>query len=290
MQERSAGVRRRLALLVCGAGLLLTATGCDSGAREREFWGVRCITLRGPERFRLAKDFAESLRRVDGLDAGQVYVIQEEDAGHVYYGRYERAWDAWSGERKFTPDPTNDLDLIQSLSYDQVNRPFAGAALDPYPSEPIGNPEWDLAAAQGYWSLQVAAFYNTKNMQRRKYAAAEYCKVLRDQGVEAYYYHGKTVSSVCVGVFPKEALETVTQRTVGLDGRPTTASLNQIKDPRLAELKERFPHNLENGHRMYEIRVNPTSGEKTRTPRPSVIVKLPGVDEPRETSVFGGGS
>lgn len=281
----------RVARVLLTTALLALAgltVGCEGGSRERDFWGIKCISIQGPQRYKLAKQLADSLQNVDGLDPKLIRVIQDDEGGHVFYGRYERRWGGGDGLEAFRPDPTEDLALIQSLSYDQRSRPFAGAALDPYPAAQIGEPEWDLATADGYWSLQIAVFYNTKNMQQRKHAAAEYCRLLRERGEEAFYYHGRVMSSVCVGTFPESAVETVSQRTIGLDGRDKVTAVNHIVDPRLRGLQQRYPFNLENGHKMYSVRINPTSGEQSRTARESFLVKLPAVTETDDYVPLGG--
>ena len=58
--------------------------------------------------------------------------------------------------------------------------------------DPVAPPEWNLANAKGYWSLQIAAY---KDSPKRKEAAVEAVREARKNGVEAYYYHGETTSS-----------------------------------------------------------------------------------------------
>src|SRR5207249_4124674 len=80
--------------------------------------------------------------------------------------------------------------------------------------DPTSRPEWDLAdvdrdkdkhdPTRAFWSLQIMAF---RGSPKRKEAAAQAVEVLRKQGVEAYYYHGETISSVCVGAWPVNAIK-----------------------------------------------------------------------------------
>jgi hypothetical protein len=46
-----------------------------------------------------------------------------------------------------------------------------------------------------------------KDHPQRKQAAVEAVREARARGIEAYYYHGQTASSVCVGAWPREALK-----------------------------------------------------------------------------------
>ena len=63
----------------------------------------------------------------------------------------------------------------------------------PDPSSP---PEWDLTRAAGAYSLQIAVF---KDSPERRAAAVEAVRAARAGGYDAYYYHGPTASSVCIG-------------------------------------------------------------------------------------------
>jgi hypothetical protein len=72
--------------------------------------------------------------------------------------------------------------------------------------DPSAPPEWNLANAPAdmFWSLQIAAY---KDFAGRKQAAVDKVNELRKQGVPAYYYHGETISSVCVGLWPITAVK-----------------------------------------------------------------------------------
>jgi hypothetical protein len=257
--------------MVAGA---LAATGCATPGGEREFWAVRCATYHGPDQYQQATALAEALKTVEGLKPELFDVLFDEDGAYVTYGRYERTWDVFRRTEVFRPDPQPDIELIQSLSYDQVTRPFAQARLHPLPAPAVGNPEWNAEDIDGYWSLQVAVFYNTDAMRSRRQAAADYCRILREQGEEAYYHHGPSVSAVMIGAFPREAVQSEQRTRFGVGGRRQTA-VNRIMDPRLASLMTRFPHNLENGHRVNDVIEDQQTKEKRRRPRPSVLVVLP---------------
>lgn len=273
------------------AVLLLPAAGCtavddSNGVKPRpmeeparkEIWSIRCLTLEGPNRFQNARNFEEALKKVPDLDAHLVQVFHEETDSALYYGRYERRYDSVRDKELFKPDPLPDLELIRKLSLTVDGRPvwpFALAVLDTWPASRKGQAAWDLNNVDGYWSLQIAVFYNEGEMRERKEAAEKYCRLLREEGVEAYYHHGTVNSSVCVGIFPKGAIVDI-QREDPMTGVQKATS--KIVDPRMLELQKKYPHNLHNGHRFYEIVHNPRTGERERVEYPSFPVKLPRAD------------
>jgi hypothetical protein len=134
------------------------------------------------------------------------------------------------------------------------------------------HPEWEISNAKGYWSLNVGVFYNEGGMRERKKASEEYVKILRGEGVEAYFHHGAERSSVCVGAFPKEAIQTM-QRSNPLTGALTVT--NRIVDARMLKLQEKYPHNLHNGAIFYELIWNPKTQKKEKEPHYSFAVQIP---------------
>jgi hypothetical protein len=251
---------------------------------DEEVWAIRCRTLSGANRFQLARNYAEALKKVDGIKPDLVQVFHEADESTVYYGRYRRVYNAKSGAESFQPDHLADLELIRHLSTNvpepvlgsRVVWPFRNATMDTLPMGRGQHPEWHLSNAPGYYSLQVAVFYNTEGMRRRKYAAEEYCKLLREQGEEAYYHHGPVNSSVCIGAFPKEAIQT-SQRQDALTGIIRVTS--KIVDENMLALQKRFPHNLHNGSTFYEIIRDPKTGKEYRDPHTSFAVEIPRAEQ-----------
>lgn len=57
---------------------------------------------------------------------------------------------------------------------------------------------------RAFWSLQIMAF---RGHQLRKEAAVQAVADLRAKGVEAYYFHGDSVSSVTVGKWTYDAVK-----------------------------------------------------------------------------------
>lgn len=256
-----------------------------SAKQEEDVWAIRCTAQRGEDRQRVAQTCAEALRHVAQLKPEHVQVIDTRDESVVYYGRYRRVYEGTSGELRFKPDHLRDLELIRSLSMTIRDRPFIYAMMEELPTAPPRRPEWDLAKADGYYSLHVAMFFNNDVIKNRRFLAEEYCRELREQGTEAYYHHGAAKSIVCVGLFPKRAVQAVTERAAFTGIVQVT---NKIVDQRLLDLQRRYPYNLQNGHRFNEIVRNPRTGETTRVPYASFVVIVPRAEETESGSTGGG--
>jgi len=169
--------------------------------------------------------------------------------------------------------------------------------------DPVAPAEWNLANlrtndddTKHYWTIQIGAYQGSP---QRKQAAVEAVKEARAQGVEAYYYHGDTVSSVCVGCWPKEALriegaamvrdgqeffgapegqDLVLAPGVGLADRDKRSLKGRgaeavqpkvtIIDQTMIQMKEKFPQHFVNGEEMID-----KSG--VQRAKPSLVVQVP---------------
>jgi hypothetical protein len=179
--------------------------------------------------------------------------------------------------------------------------------------DPEAPPQWDLANAPAgmVWSLQIAAYEGSP--QRKKYAV-DAVREARAQGVPAYYYHGPSISSVCVGAWPRQAVtgemepafndpnqkrtmdQILQQQPADLivlpPGMPAvnkefqtprgrvravTSELTVV-DPTLQATMKSYPNHYRNGDAEG---VNTKNGVQ---PKPSFLVKIPR----RDGSMFGG--
>lgn len=280
---------RSKAWLIAALLLGVLSTGCNdagggmsaapsSGKPEdaEDIWTIRCIDVPGPTRQQLSKNYADALRKVKGLKPELVQVIDQEQASIVYYGRYRRVPDTRGDNEVFKPDQRSDLDLIRKLSFvtsdGQTVWPFYLATIDTLSIGSHVPPEWNLTRAKGYWSLQVGVFYDQNQMRQRRYAAEEYCKLLRSQGEEAYFHHGAERSAVFIGAYPKDALQNV-RKSNALTGVPEFSM--KIVDPQMTAAQQRNPYNIENGAIAYDIETDAKTGEKHRLPRNSFPVEIP---------------
>ena len=277
---------------VCVAGLLTVlvwAAGCQrpgggfalTPGADEETWAIRCITLQGPERFQRANAYAEALKKVPGLKPELVQVLSEEDGTTVFYGRYQREYGPDGATERYEPNHLHDLEVIHDLSARVIDAdgrprdswPFRMASMDLLPTYRPAHPEWNLEPAEGYWSLHVAVFYNTETMRSRRFAAEEYCRLLREQGEPAYYHHGLMNSSVCVGTYPEGAVIEI-RRDDPLAG--TLVVTSKMVDPQMLEAQKRFPTSLQNGHTVFDIVRDPKTNEvRERVATPSFPVMMP---------------
>lgn len=267
----------------------------DAAAQSEDLWAIRCLSLQAADRMRRIETYAESLRKAPGLNAKLVLVVHGDEESAVYYGRYQRVFNSATNNPEYKPDPAKTLQLIRSLSVsnstlpagDPSNWPFRFASVAQLPTGEALHPEWNLENASGYWSLHVAVFYNVDQMRERKRAALEYCKLLRDQGAEAYFHHGEDKSSVCVGVFGKDAVVEV-QETDPLTGNSKVSY--KLAEPKIAALQKQYPESLENGYRVSQRRLDPNApGGVKKTPTPSFIVRLPKAARDRADGLGQGG-
>ncbi len=277
---------RRVLLLVGGLLLLGPLVGCESGIAggRRDVWAVRVISTAGPDQYRLSNFYADSLRRVEQLDAELVTVIVDEEYTHVYYGSYVHRIDPLTNEEQLRPDPRDDLELIRILSPDGQSRPFARATVEPLPAGELGDPTLNAENVDAYWSLQVAVFLKTADFRNPKQAAVDYAKYLRDQGFEAYFHHAASLSSVVIGAFPQSAVVAVQKMTrAGPLSAAVKTSEMQVVDPRLRRLREQFPWSLENPRlvRRGGLFSQEVVVEAEPAQNPSLLVELPKVARER---------
>ena len=266
------------------AAIVLSGVSFDAaqaGKDDEDIWAIRCITIEGSDRFAKADNYAKALKAVRGLKDKYVVVFHDTGESSVFYGRYQRSYNSRTDAETFKPDPAKDMDLIRQLSFEAPDQatgvmrpvwPFRLATLETLPVGDSKHPEWELSNAPGYYSLQVGVFYNTEGMRRRKFAAEEYCRLLRKDGQEAYFHHGAVNSSVCIGAFPESAIQTW-QETDPYTGMIRVQS--KIVDKRMLELQEKYPHNTHNGRILYEVGGDRKTGKNVRSPHTSFPVEVP---------------
>jgi hypothetical protein len=215
------------------------------------------------------------------------YVVHEDGQSLLYYGYYRTFNDP--ADKKETSRAQADLKRLKTMEMDG-NRLFAGAVfVDLEAPDPQAPPEWNLVNARGTWSLQIAAY---KDSPLRKEAAVEAVREARKQGIEAYYYHGETVSSVCVGAWPEQAVRVHDAasskvnpydnilvaapgvgQVSGLAGRQENVKVInervEVTDPTLLSTMRQYPHHAVNGMQMFK------TVEGKQVPDPSLVIRIP---------------
>jgi len=260
-------------------------------------WTLYCAALEGPNHIQMANDAKAQLLKLTGLK--DFYVIHQEGQSVIYYGFYRSISDA--KDKKETDRAQRDLKTLETLT-DTPGKPggnklfnhvFFNPVAEPDPAAPA---EWNLATTGQYWSWQIAAY---KDSPHRKQAAVDAVRDARKQGLNAYYYHGETTSSVCIGAWPKEAVSGEDDDVAGVATDPNENVLvmsqplpNQEKmqfrnregerirdmtqrrkaiDPSLIAIMAQFPTHSING----ETFVTKTNGKSVQDPAFLVKIKKP---------------
>ena len=178
---------------------------------------VLLVEYKGPEAKASAERIAKELR-----DQGLPDVFTVEGAGlsSVCVGHYT----SWK-----QPAADEMLRRVRIIRDAQGQYPFAGVMIVPVPEAAPTNP-WPLEKANGYFTLHVASW----EAPGRTVAAQAYAKELRDQGYEAYVYHGPRLSMVTIGAFGTNIFDNPSK--VGKAGvKP------KIVSPKVLALIQKFP-------------------------------------------------
>jgi hypothetical protein len=257
-----------------------------------------CQKISGADHYDQSRALRQGLR--DGTTMKDWYIVHSNDYSTLYYGFYRTIDPRDPQDGKEGARAIHDLDTIRQMTDANGFRPFSVAlpVLISSP-DPSAEPAWDLAHSGGYWSLQIAAY---KGSPDRKQAAVDAVRAARAQGIEAYYYHGSTVSSVCIGSWPKDAareidpadqnqdpdkpivvtpkpLSPAAQQQYDRNGIQTAAPTVEILDPTILATMRQYPQHSVNGE------VFP------KKPEPSFLVKVPqgDVDDGNEIAPVGEG-
>lgn len=195
---------RHLLSAVTGIALLASTSlsmGQEFSSDAR--FTISLITFEGPGHVKRSKEARDFIKKNVTNLKQDFYLIHEEDRSVIYYGAY-KAVDAVENADE-AKRAKEDLRMLIGLRVGD-QKPFQDAvfAVAPTP-DPAAPAEWDIRNAKGVWSLEIAS-YKTYPAEQ-KLAAVEAVREARKMGIEAYFYHGPTTSSVLLGVFPLEAVE-----------------------------------------------------------------------------------
>jgi hypothetical protein len=244
---------------------------------------IFCARVEGDAHVERANRIKSELINKSGLSG--FYVVHEAGQSLLYYGFYRTFNDP--ADRKESSRAQADLKRVKELNADG-NALFAGAIfVNLEAPDPVAPPEWSLVRAHGVWSLQIAAYKDSP--LRKEYAVAS-VREARAQGIEAYYYHGETVSSVCIGVWPEQAVKVHDPSRqvqpnerfiITSPGMPEPAGLTrakdvkvvqeqvQIIDPSLLDTMRRYPDHAVNGEQTVRIVNGKQIGD------PSLLIRIP---------------
>lgn len=169
-------------------------------------WTIQLIEIEGPYAQQHVATWAEQLSKMRGIRGKEVFYEAGSDGlWRLYYGTYYRKTDE-RGVLGVPDQLRRDYDMLRQIRANDGTTPFVYALKIPRPMPSEERPEWELSRVPARYTLQVAAFVPSDDFQEYRQAAVEYCKYLRDQGFEAYYYHASASSMVTVGAFGEEAI------------------------------------------------------------------------------------
>lgn len=272
------------------------------------------MELQGPDHVTRAQSLRDQLKET--THDNKWYIVHTTDKSTVYYGFYKdvdrASRDGQAAQR--------DRDFLAGLKTATGDSPLETIHFVPVAtSDPIAPTEWDLAkvgqSPEHYWSLQVASYTEDGRAEHpgdvadRKTAAVESVKALRAQGIPAYYFHGPTISSVCIGIWPESAIK----KQSGGDAAGNAASISpnddiyvtsslpenvkaihtkdgknvkilmprvDVLDPTLLDTMKKFPYNSQNGYDHEHTYTDPQTHKQSVYRDPSLLVQLPQVAAP----------
>jgi hypothetical protein len=302
MCRRNCIVRSCLCLVLAAlclspaVGAAPSKSKAEANAAKEPQWTLYCQAIGGPAHVEQAKSAKEQLIKQSKLK--DWYVIHQDTESIIYYGYYRTINDP--KDKKESERAQRDRKEIGTLADASGNLLFDHCFfVEITAPDPTAPPEWNLLNAEGYWSLQIAAY---KDSPHRKEAALEAVKAAREQGLPAYFYHGETTSSVCIGAWPRAAVKEQDEANAGApdpeqdllvlpqpladqdnvvvrnqDGKRvrTLAPRFEPVDPSMIAMMAKYPTHAVNGVTYVSKAKDPATGEIKEFEDPSFLVPIP---------------
>ena len=291
----------------------LPAVSIPEGAK----YTIVCGRFTGTAHVGEAQDTKDRLIAATGRR--DFYLLHDEGQSTLYFGYYkaiEKEVDPVEAKRA-----DDDWKLVRSLTDSTGHRLFGKSIKEPLPvPDPEGPAEYDLTRldkdkapndpARRYWSIAIAAYNVDANPtgpdagKSRKQLAVETVIEARKQGIEAYYYNGENVSTVCIGAWPRSAIAEQEAAAVGsqqngdssqdilVSPTPLPKSITDqiessgknikifqpkvdITDPTIINTFKQFPEYALNGAVQVDRITDPKTGQTTQRPQKSFLVEIP---------------
>jgi len=222
-----------------GPGGIFGAAGGTGSSAGPSTWSIALAQFQGSNHQTAAQQQAQQYAAQTGLDGFSA--VNAGPRSYVYFGEYD--------------DPKSDAARQDLARLQQLRRRgrFHPQSIGMSPrAQPVsagsastGRPQWNLARVSNektIYTLQVASFNEDYEGDRRK-AAEQYTAKLRQQGEDAYFYHGPHESLVTIGLFGHAAVKVIQEAG---PQRGQTVYHPYITD----ELQERHPHVRVNGAKV----------------------------------------
>jgi hypothetical protein len=237
------------AVLALAGAAMLASAGCGQAFTGQRDLTVMLREYTGPDSAASAEQVKKQVAEAGLPD---VFVVQGADVATVCAGHFTRLDE---------PKALEMMGKVRAITDVNGTHPFFHVKMIPTPEPTPPNP-WPLTEAKGYFSLHVASWGTSGRMVK----AQTYATQLRQQGYDAYVYHGPRLSMVTIGAFGMDVFEDPAQY-----GMPNTKP--KIVNPVALELIRRFPR----------MRIE---GEEATGPNgiPSVLVEIPGHRPPLVTA------
>ena len=199
-------------------------------------WTIFCDSVEGPGHVENASLLKSRLIQLSGFNGW--YIVHSEKESSIFFGYYGSLENPAEKQRAEA-----DRMKIASLTDKLGNHVLRGGVLQRVDApDPQAPREWNLlnTPKAAYWTMEIGTF--SGNVLRKE-AAVEYVRELREKGEPAYYYHGPTSSSVCIGAWPRDAVE---EQGTGIDKNGNMRDDAHTEDPTapLLVFTDKAPDNL----------------------------------------------
>lgn len=290
-------------LMVC-AMLFSAPTLWAQAIPKDALYTIYCRSFVGPMR---AQESTLLKDRLASTGMKQWHVMHQESESTLYYGFYKAAGD----DSKDSQRAEDDLKKLRKMVDADSRKVFPLALIVPIPQPGTeGPPELDLlnTPPERYWTLLVGTY--AEHPERKKAAVAA-VQALREQGVEAYYFHDAMASCVCVGAWPRGAVreQESDAASVPVDDRDVEmmvfntplpedmpreyltpegkrlrlfAPKIDVADPTMKAAMDKHPHFMTNGVVMGRELENAKTGKKELFPNRSALLMIPRKDKPQQ--------
>lgn len=251
-------MRKPLSIVLIGVMAALGCAGCDgtfpgagasgSDLGEKDFT-IGLMIFRGSDHVREAQFYQAQTEKVTGWK--DLVLVHKAGQSELYKGRY------------YSPEAAQkDLKAVRTMKTPTGVMPYATAMVVPAVGNDPGPAKWNLKNSTGVCSVVVAVFFDVPEADYfgRKKIAVAYCEQLRQDGEEAYFYHGPAQSAVSIGSFPassiKENPRAVLSEKDDASSGPVKAGTvydEDVVDPRINEILRKHPYLAFNGRKKTVI-------------------------------------